>query len=156
MLSLPITYEDIFTGDKVTKTFYFNLTKAELLELEKSKEGGFSSIITSIIEEGNNEKLIPYFKKIIELSYGERTDDGRFRKSEEAREAFLSSEAYSELFFSFFEEEKLVQFINGVMPKELMAEVNKKYPGGIDNPSKVIADIKQEKENAAKDNNSTN
>lgn len=138
MLAKPISFTDPFTGDKITKTFYFNLTKAELLELEKSRKGGFSEILKSIIEEHDNEKLIPYFKEIIALSYGVRTDKGGFKKSKEDTEEFMASEAYSELFWSFFDGDTLAEFVNGIMPKELIDEVNKQYPGGLKDSASLM------------------
>lgn len=142
MLSQPITYEDVFTGEKITKTFYFHVTKAEMVELEHSVEGGLSSLMTRIIEEKNNEKLIPLFKRLIEISYGERTENGGFKKSKEATEVFLASEAYSELFLSFYEADNAVNFIKGIMPKGIVEEVNKKFPNGIDTED-VLKEINQ-------------
>lgn len=153
MLAQPITYEDLFTGEKVTKTFYFHLTKAEMVELEHSVSGGLSSLVTSIIETHENEKLIPLFKRLIEISYGERTDTGGFKKSKELTETFMASEAYSELFMSFYEAENAVNFINGIMPKDIMKEVNKKFPDGIKDIKQINALKSGSDTNASKDNN---
>ena len=138
MLAKQITFSDPFTEEKITRTFYFNLTKAELLELEKSRKGGFSEILKKIIDEKDNEKLIPYFKEIIALSYGVRTDNGGFRKTKEDTEEFMASEAYSELFWSFFEADTLSEFVNGVMPKELVSELNSKFPGGLKDSASLM------------------
>lgn len=156
MLAKQITYTDPFTDEKITKTFYFNLTKAELLELEKSRKGGFSDLLKKIIEEKDNEKLIPYFKEIISMSYGVRTDSGSFKKTKEDTEEFMASEAYSELFWSFFDDGVLAQFVNGIMPKELMAEVNKQFPGGFKDSESMIKSLNLAGGDAnAKENNST-
>ena len=164
MLAKQITFEDVFSGEKITKTFYFNLTKAELMELEKSKKGGLSEIIKRIIEEKENEKLIPLFKEIISMSYGERTDYGTFVKNEINTNAFLASEAYSELFMSFFEADNLINFIKGIMPKSLMEEVEKQIPGGLNSNEEVmkylqnkdnILKMKESDSNVTKDNSST-
>lgn len=159
MLAQPITYENVFTGEKETKTFYFHVTKAEMIELEHSMNGGLSSVMTRIIAEHDNEKLIPLFRRLIEVSYGERTDAGGFKKSKEATEIFMASEAYSELFLSFYEADNAVNFIKGIMPKDLIEEVNKKFPEGIKDEEAALKEINQikmeNKINAATDNNTT-
>lgn len=157
MLAMPITYENLFTGEKVTKTFYFHVTKAEMIELEHSVNGGLSSVMTRIIEEHDNQKLIPLFKRLIEISYGERTDNGGFKKSKEATEIFLSSEAYSELFMSFYEADNAINFIKGIMPKDVMEEVDKKFPDGVENISSIdeIKNIDSEKLHVVENNDTT-
>lgn len=123
-----ITYDDPFTEESVTKKYYFNLSKAELLELQESKDGGFASIIKNIIDEKRNEKLIPYFKQIIAMSYGVRTPEGGFMKSKELTDQFMASEAYSELFMSFFDADNLIAFVNGIIPKKLVEEIKTQNP----------------------------
>lgn len=153
MFVKEITYEDPFTEELVTKKYYFNLNKAELLELQQSKPGGFANIIQSIIDEKENEKLIPYFKEIIAMSYGQRTPEGGFIKSKELTEQFMASEAYSELFMSFFEADNLIKFIQGIMPKKLLSEIEKDHPELMDTSKLSVLDGGV---NAEKDNNSTN
>lgn len=133
-----ITYEDPFTEESVTRKYYFNLNKAELLELQESKAGGLAGIIKNIIDEHKNEKLIPYFKEIIAMSYGERTPEGGFIKSKERTEQFMASEAYSELFMSFFEADNLISFISGIVPKKLMEEIKQQNPEGYAEYTKAI------------------
>jgi len=155
MIAKQITYEDPFTEEQITRTFYFHITKAELIEYEHSEEGGLTNLIGRITEEQNNTKLLPLFKKLIALSYGVRTDNGSFIKSKEATEVFMASEAYSELFMSFYDADTLINFIQGILPKELSKEIQSKYPDGITDPKQVMEQIKKEREHALKNNNST-
>ena len=98
------------------------------------------------------------------MSYGERTDYGTFVKNELNTNAFLASEAYSELFMSFFEADNLINFIKGIMPKSLMEEVEKQIPGGLNSNEEVmkylqnkdnILKMKESDSNVTKDNSST-
>lgn len=152
MIAKPITFTDPFTGEEVTRTFYFHISKAELLELEYSQSGGLSNLIKRISEEGHNEKLLPLFKEIIGLSYGVRTDSGGFKKSKDLTEEFMASEAYSTLFMSFFDADVLLEFIQGILPKDLSEELNNKFPEGITDPKAIIDQLK-ENGNVASNNN---
>lgn len=120
MIKRTITYTD-FNNQEQTKTFYFNLTKAELAELEVSEEGGLSERLTAIIDSNDNAEIVRIFKKIILMAYGEKSEDGqRFIKSPEAALAFSQTEAYSELFVSLATDaEAATAFVNGIIPKNL-------------------------------------
>lgn len=117
MLKKQITYTD-YNGVERTEDFYFNLNKAELTEMELSTSGGMSTLLTDIVNSQNVEQMVVIFKKIIMKSYGQKSDDGRrFFKSEEARNEFEQTEAYSELFVELLTNtDSAVQFINGIMP----------------------------------------
>ena len=120
MLRKPITYTD-FDGNQRTENFYFNLTKAECMEMELGTSGGMQQMIEKIIEEHDNKRLVEIFKEMILKSYGEKSPDGKyFRKSKEISDAFASTEAYSELFMELASNaESATQFINGVVPAGL-------------------------------------
>lgn len=120
MLRKTITYTD-YNGEERTEDFYFNLSKAELVELELSTPGGFSTYLNDIAESSNGKELIEQFKKIIKMSYGVRSEDGkRFIKTDEAFEEFSQTEAYSELFVSLaMDAEESSEFINGLIPRGL-------------------------------------
>lgn len=126
MLKKTITYED-FNGDMVTEDFYFHLSKAELVELEMSHEGGLSTALERIIAAKDNKALITEFKSLLLLSYGKRSDDGkRFVKTQELRDEFTSTEAYSVLFMELVTEtDKAIDFVQGVIPKDLGEEAAK-------------------------------
>lgn len=121
MLKKTVQYED-FNGDSQVEDIYFNLTKAEIAEMEMSKNGGLTAHITKVSEAKNNKELIVLFKDILVKSVGKRSDDGkRFIKNAEIIEEFISSEAYSTIFMELaFNDEAAVEFITGVMPKGLV------------------------------------
>jgi hypothetical protein len=126
MLKRDITYEN-FDGEKVTETFYFNLTKSEIVELEVGYDEGLQEVLQRIIKTENRKRLIEEFKRIILLSYGERSEDGkRFVKNDQLREGFAQTAAYDALFIELAtNEESAAVFIKGIIPKDFAQEVEK-------------------------------
>ena len=122
MLKKTIKYTD-YDGNEREEDFYFNLSRAEVTEMELSKEGGMSEYIKKISATKNGPELIKLFKEIIIKSYGEKSLDGkRFIKNQELTEAFIQTEAYSELFVELASNaDEAVKFINGIMPKNMTA-----------------------------------
>lgn len=119
MIKETVEYTD-YDGNIQKETMYFNLTKAELAELEMEMPQGFSNYLTQIVESGEPNSVFQAFKKIVLLGYGRKTDDGRFVKSVEEAEIFSHTEAYSELMMSLLQsEEKMMEFIKGLLPKDL-------------------------------------
>lgn len=118
MLAKVINYTD-YNGEDRSETFYFNLSKAELAELNLTTEGGLQATIQKIVDAKNVPELTRWFKKIIGMAYGEKSSDGRrFIKSPEMTEEFFQTEAYGELFFELLtNEEAAANFINAVIPK---------------------------------------
>ena len=120
MLKKTITYTD-FNGNERTEDFYFNLTKADITEMELSINGGYSAMIQKVMAEQDAPTIMKTFKQFIIDSYGEKSSDGReFRKSKEITDKFLSTEAYSNLFMELCTDAKAAaDFVNGVLPKDL-------------------------------------
>lgn len=121
MLKREIEYED-FNGQKRKETFYFNLTKAEVTEMEMTmaKKGRLSTFIESVAATNNERELIKLFKEFVLKCYGEKSDDGRrFIKTQELRDEFVQTQAYSDLYMELASNaEAASAFVNGVMPKE--------------------------------------
>ena len=118
MLKKTIKYTD-FDGNERTEDFYFNLSKAEVMEMEMGITGGMTQMINKIISAQDNKKLLETFKEIILKAYGEKSPDGkRFIKNKELTDAFVQTEAYTELFMELAtKEEAATDFINGILPK---------------------------------------
>ena len=117
MLKKTITYED-FDGNERTEDFYFNLSKAEIMEMELSVSGGMTQMLNRIVSEQDGEKIIKTFKEIILKAYGEKSPDGkRFIKSEELSTAFSQTEAFSQLFMELATDaDAAAKFVNGIIP----------------------------------------
>ncbi len=131
MLKKMIKYTD-YNGVEREEPFYFNLSKADLVEMEMSVDGGFAEFVTKVVQTKDQKELMRLFKSFILKAYGEKSDDGKhFRKSKEISEAFASTEAYSELFMELLSDsDAAAKFINGLAPagmSNMNAEDAKKF-----------------------------
>lgn len=120
MLKKTITYVD-YDGNKRTEDFYFNLSKAEILEMEMTTEGGYAEMIRKIIDAQDAPRLVKLFKEVVFKAYGVKSDDGRrFIKSKELSEAFSQTEAYSDLYMKLATDaQEASDFVNGIMPADI-------------------------------------
>jgi len=117
MLTKTITYTD-YDGNKRTEEFCFNLSKAEVTQMELSVNGGMSGMLQKIVQTQDHKQIVDVFRDIIMKSYGEKTADGRrFIKSPEISEAFSQTEAFSDLFMELAtNHDAAAAFINGIIP----------------------------------------
>ena len=120
MLKKTVTYVD-YNGMERTEDFYFNLSKAEVAEMELSVEGGFSKMLEEIVASKDNVRIVNLFKQMVLKAYGEKSADGRrFVKSEEISKAFSETEAYSEIFMELaLNTDAAAAFVYGIMPANL-------------------------------------
>lgn len=125
MVAKTLTYED-FNGNQITETFYFNLSKAELIDMQLSVEGGMDKLMQKISEEKDPAKLLSLFKMFILKSYGIKSEDGkRFIKDDALTEAFTQTNAYSDLYMSLLSDtNNAINFITGIVPD--IPELNQK------------------------------
>lgn len=124
MLKKTITFTD-YNGVERTEDFYFNLNKAEVMEMEMGTTGGFAEMINGIIAAKDVPALISIFKDMILKAYGQKSPDGRrFIKSKELSEEFSQTEAYVSLYMELAtDDEAAANFVNGIMPKDLVNKV---------------------------------
>lgn len=116
MLKKTIKYTD-YNGEEKEQDFFFNLNKAELLEMELSAEGGLEATIKRLMDEKNGREIVTMFKSLILQSYGEKTIDGRFEKSPEISKKFSETAAYPELFTELATDaDAAAAFVNGIVP----------------------------------------
>lgn len=131
MIAKTVKYKD-YNGNEREDQFFFNLTKAEITELELSTKGGLADMIKGIVAAKDTPEIIRIFKKLLLKSYGEKTADGkRFRKTDDNGQplsiAFSETEAYSILFMELAtDDEAAAEFVNGVMPADIDKETLKK------------------------------
>lgn len=119
MIKKTVTFKD-FNGLERTETYHFHMNQAECMEFlaeHKTSGGDFSTMVTTL-------------KDIILKSYGEIALDGkRFVKSEEATLAFYQTEAYSKIFMELGNDDEAAnKFIEGVIPADLINQINMKQP----------------------------
>ena len=123
MIKKTITYND-YNGNSRTEDFYFNLTPAEIAQMQYSAEGGYKEKLERIVQMKDGAQIMKAFVDLINKAYGKKSDDGRrFIKSQEILEEFVSTEAYSILFMELATDaKKAAEFVNGLMPKMNNAE----------------------------------
>jgi hypothetical protein len=126
MLKKTIKYLD-FNGNEQEDTYYFNLAKAELVELEVQYKAGFGETLQRLVEANDQKALIAEFKSLILLSYGVKSDDGkRFIKNDELRAEFSQTAAYQEMFMELaFNDGAAADFIKGIVPADMSVEMDK-------------------------------
>ena len=127
MIKKTITYVD-YNGTERTEDFYFNLSKAELMEMEMGTKGGLTEELQRIINAQDTPEIIKVFKGLLLKSYGQKSPDGkRFIKNDTLREEFSQTEAYSQLFMELATDADAASaFINGIIP-EIEKKQNKVY-----------------------------
>lgn len=122
MLKKTVTYVD-YNGTERTEDFYFNLSKAELMEMELSTSGGLAEMIQNIVAAQDAPAIIKIFKDLVLKAYGEKSLDGkRFMKVNDAgvplHVAFSQTEAYSQIFMELAtDSDKAAEFVNGIVPE---------------------------------------
>lgn len=125
MYKKNITYTD-YNGEERNEDFYFNLTKAEVTEMELTTEGGLGATIERITKAKDVPAIIGIFKDLILKSYGQKSPDGkRFIKSAKLSEEFTQTEAYSNLFMELATDSgKAAEFVNGIMPADVKSKAD--------------------------------
>ena len=120
MYKKTITYTD-YNGVERTENFYFNLTKAELMEMEIGTTGGMAEMLTNISNSKDGPAIMKIFKDIILKAYGVKSPDGRrFEKSEEISREFSQAEAYSEFFMEVLTDaDKAAEFVKAIIPADV-------------------------------------
>lgn len=121
MLKKVIKYVD-FNDQPKELVCYFNLTKAEVAEMELTTPGGLTKKIENMVLDTDSSEMIRLFKTLILDSYGKKSEDGsRFIKSEQLKEEFSQSAAYSELFMQLATDANAAtEFVNGILPSDLI------------------------------------
>lgn len=132
MLKKTITYQD-YNGNTRTEDFFFNLSKAEIVEMElrENLQGGLKPILEAVIASNDGRQIMDTFKMIISKAYGIKSPDGRsFLKSEEISSGFLGSEAYSQIFLELvMNPNSAAAFINAIVPADLGSAANPQPQG---------------------------
>ena len=138
MLKKNITYID-YDGNERKDDFYFNLSKADLTEMEMSETGGLDKYIEKIVAAEDNREIYRLFKEIVLLAVGEKSVDGKtFIKKKmidghmvRVRDEFEQTEAFSELMMELLSSEVAsANFISDVIPKELAEQMTEQINSG--------------------------
>lgn len=127
MLKKNIKYTD-YNGVERSEDFYFNLSKAEIVEMELGTTGGFSDMIQRIIDTKDIPQIVKMFKDLVLKAYGVKSADGkRFIKIDDngvpLSRAFSQTEAYSVLYMELATDaDAAAKFVNGIMPADMVTD----------------------------------
>lgn len=124
MFKKTVTYTD-YNGVERKEDFFFNLNKAELMEMEMGTTGGYAEMVQKIIDAKDAPSIIRIFKELVLKAYGVKSDDGkRFIKNKELSDAFSQTEAYSQIFMELATNDvAAAEFVNGVVPSDLAKQI---------------------------------
>lgn len=124
MLKKKITYQD-YDGHERNEEYYFNLDEGEIMEMELSVSGGFSTMVEKIVSEERHPELFKIFKDMVLKSYGEKSGDGKYFMKEDENgcslaRKFMQTKAYSALMVELTHDAKAaIEFVNGIMPADM-------------------------------------
>lgn len=121
-----IRYQD-FDGVEKTAECRFHLSKAELMKLNL-RYGNVARKMEELEARKDNEAIFAMVEDVILTAYGEKVTlpDGRevFLKDELRRQAFQSSEAFSELVMEMAtRKEAVAEFVSGVVPGSMIQAI---------------------------------
>ena len=124
MIKKTIPYTD-YNGNERTEDFYFNLSKAEVMEMEMSTTGGLAEMIQRVVAAQDQVAIIKIFKDLILRAYGIKSPDGkRFIKSDDISAEFAQTEAYSQLFMELATDaDAAAAFVNGIVPADMAKQL---------------------------------
>jgi hypothetical protein len=124
VLKKDITYIN-FEDKPVTETWYFNLSTAELAKMTLTAGEDIVTRLQRVVASQDPKQMVEAFEDVVRRSVGTRSEDGkRFIKNTTITEEFMGGEAYSQFFLELATKEGLaVEFINGVIPKDLREQV---------------------------------
>lgn len=148
MYKKNITYTD-FNGDERTDAFYFNLSDAEILELQVSYGGDMSRIMRNMLEKRDAKGLLGIITNLIQTSYGEKSSDGkRFMKNQEIKDSFVTTDAYSKLVLELLNDDKeFEKFMTNVIPsdkREQLSEIiRKREQAQVDDEDDKVVEMKK-------------
>lgn len=116
-----------FLGNEVEETFRFNFTETELLKLAEKDEMFNADVLSAIIQAENVLEMYKMIRKLVLLSYGELSDDGKhFRKSDELMKDFEQSAAFDPIIDKLVggdDQQMVSEFIIGIFPAKFANEI---------------------------------
>lgn len=138
MISKTIKYVD-YNGVEKIGTYWFNMSRADLIELEMQDSNGWFDRIKQLVNEQRTREAYKMIEQFIKDSYGVKTPEGGFDKDPKYLKAFRDSDAYSELIWGFVEHpDQFADFVNGIV-----ASV-KKSVDAIDVDARIAEEVKKQ------------
>lgn len=126
MYKYTATYTD-YDGVERTEDFLFNLSEAEIVEMEYGVTGGMQRMLEQIVAAKDIKRIMDVFKDLIKRAYGVKSPDGRrFEKDEKLSKEFTETPVYSDMFMKFARDaDAAAEFLNKIIPQSVADEVAK-------------------------------
>ena len=126
MYKYTATYTD-YDGVERTEDFLFNLSEAEIVEMEYGVTGGMQRMLEQIVAAKDTKRIMDVFKDLIKRAYGVKSPDGRrFEKDEQLSKEFTETPVHSDMFMKFARDaDAAAEFVNKIIPQSVAAEVAK-------------------------------
>ena len=114
-----------FRDETIKETLRFNLSETELLDLAKLDKTFSQEYLEWIVGKQDVSAMFDVIRKIIAVSYGVMSEDGKyFRKKEDDIYDFLHSAVYDEFIDKLINDENLIsEFIIGVFPAKFSDKI---------------------------------
>lgn len=126
MFREKIKYTD-FNDVEREETYCFHISKADMSRMEFTTEGGYSAYLRKIMDEKDSVKLYETFEKLIGMSFGKVSDDGRtfIRKENGVNlfDTFKDSPAYDVLIMKLFDADYAAKFVRNIFPKDIVDQM---------------------------------
>lgn len=118
MFKETFKYTD-FNGVEREETHYFDLSEPDVMRLNYGSGANLKDIVEKITQEQDGGRIIELFEKIIQASYGEKSEDGKlFIKDEKALRNFIYSPMYPQLYMKLATDaEYAARFVREITPK---------------------------------------
>ena len=115
MICRKIKYTD-YNGVEKVGEYWFNMSRADLMDLETKNGGGWFDRMKALIAEQNGIEAWNMIRQFVDDAYGMKTEDGGFDKDEKHLKKFKQTEAYSEFIWHFVDHpEEFADFVNGII-----------------------------------------
>lgn len=126
MYKYTATYTD-YDGVERTEDFLFNLSEAEIVEMEYGVTGGMQKMLEQIVAAKDTKRIMDVFKDLIKRAYGVKSPDGRrFEKDEKLSKEFTETPVYSDMFMKFARDaDAAAEFVTKIIPQSVADEVAK-------------------------------
>lgn len=129
MYKITKKYTD-FLGTEQEDTFRFNISRSEMIDLVKEDPAFNPDYLVYLSKEPDGLKLVDMLRKLLVVSYGELSEDGKhFLKDDTRTTLFVQSSAFEELLSDFIDgkDPNVVRnFIIGVFPDKYHADLERK------------------------------
>lgn len=133
MIGKTLKYFD-FDGMPVEQTFWFHLSKADILVLDATIPGGITPVLQKVMADGtDNAYIVETFQLLLGKAVGRRSEDGRrFVKNADITAEFMETNAWEAFLMDLLgNAENAVEWFNGVMPTDVQEEAATKKAASV-------------------------